>query len=177
MGYDTKLRGTVTITPALTAAQVDSLNLFAASSHREPGYPGVWCQWVPTDDGAGLKWDGNEKFTNYVEWLNYLIDHRFKPWGCVLNGRVRWHGEEAGDSGVIWVKDNQVKVVPDANGPEPFTAGDDPYRMAAAHVLGVLRSQVTAEQVERTKQAFFLYCYGAGPEKTGDVPGGGPPSR
>ena len=76
--------------------------------------PGLWCQWVPTWDGRGIEWDGGEKFYNYVEWLEYLIDKVF-PWilkegdePLVLNGEIEWYGEDREDVGKIVVKDNKV---------------------------------------------------------------------
>lgn len=70
--------------------------------------PGLWCQWVPTDDGEALIWDGNEKFYNYVEWLEYLIDKILKPRGYTLNGECEWQGEDSSDFGKIIVDNNVV---------------------------------------------------------------------
>jgi hypothetical protein len=70
--------------------------------------PGLWCQWIPTDDGCELIWDGGEKFYNYVEWLDYLIDKILAPRGYTLNGECQWFGEERDDVGVIIVKNNKV---------------------------------------------------------------------
>jgi len=70
--------------------------------------PGLWCQWIPTDDGCELVWDGGEKFYNYVEWLDYLIDKILAPRGYTLNGECQWFGEERDDVGVIIVKNNKV---------------------------------------------------------------------
>ena len=72
------------------------------------GQPGLWCQWVPTDDGMSIEWDGGEKFYNYVDWIKYLIQHFIAPWGFTLNGNVTWHGEDPFDSGVIVVNNNIV---------------------------------------------------------------------
>lgn len=74
------------------------------------GQPGLWCQWVPTDDLAGIEWNGAEKFYDYVEWLEYIIEHFLAPWGYVLNGSVTWSGEEHEDIGKIRVADNAVTV-------------------------------------------------------------------
>jgi hypothetical protein len=70
--------------------------------------PGLWCQWVPTDDGTEIEWNGAEKFYHYIEWLEYIIENFLKPWGYKLNGLVEWQGEERGDTGVIQVVDNVV---------------------------------------------------------------------
>ncbi len=75
-----------------------------------PSQPGLWCQWIPTEDGVAIEWDGGEKFYSYVEWLQYIIENFLKPWGYVLNGTVRWRGENFDDIGVISVIDNQIKV-------------------------------------------------------------------
>ena len=72
--------------------------------------PGLWLQWVLNEDGTQLKWDGNEKFYGYVEWLKYLINHFFEPWGIKLNGEVEWTGEDRNDIGKIVVSNNVVEV-------------------------------------------------------------------
>ena len=72
--------------------------------------PGLWCKWVPNYEANGIEWNGAEKFYYYVEWLEYIIDNFLKPWGHILNGRVRWRGEEMSDIGVITVKNNKVSV-------------------------------------------------------------------
>lgn len=70
--------------------------------------PGLWCQWTPSDDGAELAWDGGEKFYNYVEWLEYLIDTYLAPWGYKVSGEVTWQGESHRDNGKIRVEKNTV---------------------------------------------------------------------
>jgi hypothetical protein len=73
--------------------------------------PGLWCQWTPTDDRQGIEWDGNEKFYNYEEWINYLTDKILAPKGYVLNGEVEWVGEEVfDDRGVIRILNNNISI-------------------------------------------------------------------
>jgi hypothetical protein len=72
--------------------------------------PGLWCQWVIGDNNDELMWDEGEKFYDYVEWLEYMIDNFFAPLGYVLNGDISWEGEESDDVGVIHVEDNIVDV-------------------------------------------------------------------
>lgn len=74
--------------------------------------PGLWCNWVPTEDNFGIEWDGTEKFYNYVEWIEYIIEKFLKPWGYALNGVVRWRGEDFDDNGKIVVTDNNVLCQP-----------------------------------------------------------------
>lgn len=66
--------------------------------------PGLWLQWVPSDDGTILEWDQGEKFNNYVEWLQWLQNYVFNLWNVTLEGEVRWQGEESDDIGVIYAK-------------------------------------------------------------------------
>ena len=70
--------------------------------------PGLWCQWVPTREGRGIEWNGSEKFYNYVEWLQYIINRFLAPWGYTLTGEVNWEGEDNSDMGKIIVKDNKI---------------------------------------------------------------------
>lgn len=72
--------------------------------------PGLWLQWVLNEEGTELEWDGNEKFYNYIEWLQYLIGHFFEPWGIKLNGEIEWTGEDSNDKGKIAVTDNVIEV-------------------------------------------------------------------
>lgn len=74
------------------------------------GQPGLWCQWVIEEDGYDLEWNGAEKFYNYIEWLKYLIDRFFEPWGIKLNGEIEWQGEDMSDRGKIGVIENVVKT-------------------------------------------------------------------
>lgn len=77
-------------------------------NHPPSTQPGLWCQWVPTDDGMGIEWDGGEKFYNYVEWLQYIVSNFLEPKGYILNGSVEWQGEDRGDVGIIEVRDNII---------------------------------------------------------------------
>lgn len=76
--------------------------------------PSLWCQWVVEDSSEAkfdsLGWDGGEKFYCYVEWLEYMINHFFKPWGRRLDGTVHWYGEDSADMGVIEINNNDIKV-------------------------------------------------------------------
>lgn len=74
------------------------------------GQPGLWCQWVPNEDGDTIEWDGGEKFYYYVEWLQYIIDHFLTPWKYEISGKVKWQGEYMDDRGLIIVKKNKIST-------------------------------------------------------------------
>lgn len=115
MGYTTEFDGRLDLNKELTAKDAKWLQEFSGTRHggnmeHDKDKPGFWCQWVPTEDFKGIEWDGNEKFYDYVEWLEYLIENFFAPKGYVLNGKLRYQGEEMHDAGWITVSDNIVSV-------------------------------------------------------------------
>lgn len=116
MGYSTDFYGRFDLDRPLSRAHEKTLREFANTRHEgnrfsKEIYPGIWCQWVPTEDGAGIEWDEGEKFYEYTDWLEYIVEHFLKPWGYVLNGKVDWEGEARDDVGTIYVKDNKIEAV------------------------------------------------------------------
>lgn len=141
MGYTTTFDGEVTIDPPLNQEEIQFLTEFSQSRRMDrkegpyeledrnvlnpnkppEGQPGLWCQWIPTDDGKYIVWDGGEKFYNSVEWMQYLIDHFLKPNAIAkdtlpflqanhtLNGEIFAQGEEPDDVWKLVVTDNVVK--------------------------------------------------------------------
>jgi hypothetical protein len=152
MGYTTEFYGHVTVTPPLSAHEMTYLMKFAntrrmdrekgpyyvdgkgyAGQDEEPdirnyntppaGQPGLWCQWVPTPDGAAIEWNGAEKFYDADEWMQYLIDHFLKPGAIgkktdgtvtfadhVVNGTIEAQGEDFSDIWQLNVKNNVVSI-------------------------------------------------------------------
>lgn len=113
MGYSTSFEGKFTFDKPLTSAHMAYLAEFARTRHDERTHPSFYCQWVPTEDGTALEWDGNEKFREYTEWLEYLIYHLIAPWEYTLNGSVRWEGEKQPDTGTITINNNHVEATED----------------------------------------------------------------
>lgn len=104
MGYTTAFQGRIQIDPPLSAAEIDYLSRFSGTRRMDralgpyhvdgqgfhgqahegdirnynsppPCQPGLWCQWIPTEDGSALEWDGGEKFYSAPEWMAYLRTH------------------------------------------------------------------------------------------------------
>lgn len=72
--------------------------------------PSLWLHWSPTEDREGIAWDNGSTFYNYIEWLEYIVEHFLEPWGYTLSGRVDWQGEDEEDKGFIQVIANKVYV-------------------------------------------------------------------
>ena len=109
------LYGKFTLEPPLAPEHKQFLEEFSCIQHDGTETPSRYCQWVPTPDGAGLTWDGLEKFWDYEEWLVYLVEHYLKPWGYSLSGEVRWQGDfnSGRGGGILYALNNQIEVVPD----------------------------------------------------------------
>ncbi|GIG86208.1 hypothetical protein [Plantactinospora endophytica] len=175
MGYETRFTGRVGISPPLNPAEIRYLTRFADVRHMDrtkgpyfvdgggyagqdvepdvrdvgkppPGQPGLWCQWIPSEDGATLGWDEEEKFYEAERWMAYLIDTFLRP-GATLAGELaapvagRVYAEEfAGFS-----FDHVVDGVIEAEGEEP----DDRWRLAVRdNVVYVVRHAVPPEYDE-----------------------------
>jgi hypothetical protein len=122
MGYNTNFSGQFDLDKPLTPEHKAFLNQIAgecekmeppAGSIIDDNEPDSYCDWVPTEDGTGIEWNGAEKFSNYVDWIEYLVSHFLQPWGYVLNGQVDWIGDASDDRGMIYIKDNKVEAVED----------------------------------------------------------------
>ncbi|MGX7670363.1 hypothetical protein [Plantactinospora sp. DSM 117369] len=156
MGYETWFTGRVSISPPLNPAEVRYLTRFAEVRHMHrtkgpyfvdgggyagqdiepdvldggseppPGQPGLWCQWVPSEDGCTLGWDEEEKFYDAERWMAYLVDTFLKP-GATLAGELaaplpeRVYAEEFAE----FTFDHVVNGVIEAQGDEP----DDRWRL------------------------------------------------
>ncbi len=100
MGYQTDFRGSFNITfkdleqEEKIANQVNEL-AYKRHDTSDPKIPGFYLQWII--ENKQLQWDCNEKFYNYVEWLEYLLENIFIPNNIMLNGEIEWRGEEWDD--------------------------------------------------------------------------------
>jgi hypothetical protein len=77
----------------------------------DPLFRSLYCGWAPDRDGTSLRWNGDDNFSDYVRWLEYLIEHFLTQWGYQLNGRIKWQGDDEEDRGSIFVRDNVVRSV------------------------------------------------------------------
>lgn len=119
MGYTTYFEGQINLDKPLTVKQLRELEELAGDRHEGEHFPSVYCQWVPTEDGEAIVWDGNEKFNEYIEWMEYIIQNFLNHWKIVANGEITWSGDEQGDVGRIVVKDNVVKIIDGQQTSEP----------------------------------------------------------
>jgi hypothetical protein len=103
MDFSVPFTGTISVSPPLNQREIDFLRAFSRTRHmrwpegpyttsedwpqlgpsneNQPheGQPGLWCNWEPTDDGAGLQWNGDTNFDDADEWLRYVVDHFLRP--------------------------------------------------------------------------------------------------
>jgi hypothetical protein len=113
MGYHTDFDGQFKLSRDLSIKEFNALNKLTKNmGDKSKGQPYSWCMWVPTEDGDAIEWDGGEKFHDYIEWLQYVVDKYLKPWGITLSGKVEYDGEERGDYGYLEVIDGKVTDFP-----------------------------------------------------------------
>ncbi len=82
---------------------------------------------------------GGEKFDGYIEWLDYLVEHFFLPWGIKIDGSVRYQGDVLIDSGTIEIIDNRIEVRPDIY-PRTCPKGAKLCQIDLNHIFRVIHS-------------------------------------
>lgn len=160
MGYDTTFMGSISVEPPLNQSEIDFLSDLSQTRRMDrvkgplyvggeaspaggqskdihdynqphPDQPGLWLQWIATEDGSAIEWDENEKFYYSLEWMTYIIDHLFSPaarkyvernhtgdkrlndftFDHFFNGSIIAQGEDPSDRWKLIVKDNVVSEV------------------------------------------------------------------
>jgi len=114
MGYTTYFSGEIEVEPPLSAALVAEINAYNREDHRDEEAagtaPGIWCQWIASDDGHEILWDDGEKFYDSPLWMTYVINRWLVPNGHVGNGKIFADGEESDDHWMLEVINNEVFV-------------------------------------------------------------------
>jgi hypothetical protein len=118
MGYTTYFIGTIKLSRKLTVTEQETIRAFYDEESPD-GAPDTSCVWTVTEDGDELDTYPEEKMYDWDDWLRYILDEVLEPAGVKANGRTTWQGEDIGDSGVIFVKDNEMRLVGINEMPEP----------------------------------------------------------
>jgi hypothetical protein len=114
MGYSTEFEGGFPFDKEPSIAVLERLSKLNKTDTRDLDdgvkYPGAHCQWRPycLNDKWFIKWDGGEKFYDYEEWLQWIIDEVLKPAGLKISGQVTWQGDDISDRGYLVVEDEKV---------------------------------------------------------------------
>jgi hypothetical protein len=115
MGYDTRFKGTFTLSRQLTLDEVNELLDIAHEKSEDFNWtrvnktPDSHLAWIPTRDGRGIRFDDNsEKFRNYVEWLQWLMDNPLRRMGITVSGEVTFQGESMDDVGMVAIVDGKA---------------------------------------------------------------------
>lgn len=86
----------------------------ALDPNRPPGdVPSLYTYWRLEEGPEEHYLSGPEdsaKFYEYVEWLTYLLEKFFIPWGYQLTGDVEWRGEDDDDAGQLELVENKLTV-------------------------------------------------------------------
>lgn len=88
----------------------DPTNSILDHSFPPSTQPGLWCGFVPNEEGTAIVWDQGEKFYCYIGWIKYIVKNFIKPWGYNLTGNITWQGEERKDHGTIKIENNEIEI-------------------------------------------------------------------
>jgi hypothetical protein len=127
MGYDVYYNGEVEVAPPLSEddavimrafvnrEQTDETRaIFAAiAAGAEPDLPGHEGLLEVSEERSCILPEEGESRHGVRMWLRLLLEHFLVPRGYVLNGEVRWEGQDPDDRGCIVIKDNQLETVDD----------------------------------------------------------------
>jgi hypothetical protein len=106
MGYTTEFNGRINLSRELNRSETKAIDDFADERHDPSTLPGYNCDWVVTNDGLGIHWNGTEKFYDADAWMQFIT-----PNGIVANGVIDAQGEDPGDRWRLKVADNKVSTV------------------------------------------------------------------
>jgi hypothetical protein len=106
MGYTTKFKGKFVLNKPIKELEIYKTIEKWNNGEECDGY----CQWVLTKDNKGFEWDYNEKFYEYQEWLQKLIEY-LKPFGYTITGQVEFQGEEIDDHGWLGIDANNKTYI------------------------------------------------------------------
>lgn len=111
MGYNTTFSGALALSRTLTIPEAKVILEANENPDAIAGeHPGSYMQWVPTESLDAIVYDGNEKFYNYAEWLQWLLTH-LESLGIQAHGEIVWQGESVGDTGVLRVTHGVLRVI------------------------------------------------------------------
>jgi len=72
--------------------------------------PSLYCPWTPSKDGMEIIPDGSDKPYEYTKWLFFICRNFLEPKKHILNGIVKWQGEEPDDFGQIEIINNEIRI-------------------------------------------------------------------
>ena len=72
--------------------------------------PCLWCQWIVSEDGSFIEWDGGEKFYHSVEWMQYIINNFISPTGSICDGIINAYGDDREDVWDLVVENNTAMM-------------------------------------------------------------------
>lgn len=119
MGYSTYFSGEFRLSARLTTSQVAEIQRLTEIDGSPDGVFVGPCVWHVGPGDQSLVPEHDEKVYGWRRWLVYLLENVLEPDGVRANGRVYWHGEDVGDAGIIFVRDNKVRFFSIEEVPEP----------------------------------------------------------
>lgn len=113
MGYYTDWVGELTLSPAPTQEQLNTIQKYCTREHNSLSTPSKYCPWSisKTYDKRYVLVVDQPKSYNCHDWLKAMVQRLFKPYSIKLNGNMEWHGEGMTDFGKLQVLDNKITII------------------------------------------------------------------
>lgn len=115
MGYTTTFSGGINLSRKLTFKEAKEWLDICEMESREisekygGAAPNSYFQWLPSESLDTIVWDGNEKFYEYTDWLQWIVDH-LSVKKITASGRILFQGEDIDDRGYLIVEDRIASV-------------------------------------------------------------------
>lgn len=87
-------------------------NCMEVDTNTPNDQPSFQCCWTTNSKGTAVQWNKLRRTFAPTQWLEYMVEHFFIPWGVTLNGTVECHGEDKEDRTLIVVTNNSVRRAP-----------------------------------------------------------------
>ena len=122
MGYTTFFDGRLKLSKKLTDNElIDFYNNWQEPRHtihddqyttgREDA-PSIWLKWEIYEEKGDhyLEWNQEEKFYNYYDWLQLIVNKFLEPKKIYLQGKINYSGEDTDDAGIITAHTQTLQV-------------------------------------------------------------------
>ena len=131
MGYNTEFNGVFKFNKPLDDELYSKLTSLDGP-FDERDMPSQWNHWCVGDDMESIHWDGCEKFYGFIGWIRYINTSFLRPANVVLDGTVRFQGEDKEDCGMIVAEAGNIRVL--WNDDDPRVSNFDPNSKCAGNI-------------------------------------------
>lgn len=110
MSYNTTFEGKFKCTPKCNQSQINFINNINNFNIKNYNIPNDKCCWIINNTGEYLQWNNDKSSIYYDDWIIYLLKSFFIPNNILLNGIIKWYGDDHFDIGKIIINNNCIDI-------------------------------------------------------------------